>query len=389
MQQKFCKIYWFLLGVFAGCQCGNLPENDSELYTQQKKYYNLEAIDLGTIEAKGDLIFVFNNKQLIKEGSIYVSQDLLVYRTKDEKWGATVIGRGGISGYLKVSVGQELLREVEISTTNEVVNYQEEIGKEWPGMHNIGNTCFANATYKLLAICTGFERVLSNDTEGGINTTLRNIINGIRLGHRSALKEEVVNKKIGGLFLDVLEKVDNSAKFNDRNQHDAQVFLFHVVNLVYPWPADDDNEKLQALLELPKLDNPFLHIYKQENGDFVPTIFPVTSKKFFLVNLPLFDIVASTIPLQKQPIEIPIPSEVVRPYYDAKTYEKIGEKKYKLIGVIQHIGSDMSSGHYVAYTNHGTQGWYLHNDSQVKPVPAFNTLRTLKWLGLYKIDDQL
>lgn len=385
MTRKFCNIYWLLFIISAGCQCGNVAEKELGLPTKQKKYYNLEAIELGAIEAKEALSFVFNNQQLTHEGSMYLSPDLLVYQTKDQKWRATVIGKGGITGYLKISAGQKLLGEVEINTTNGVVNYQEGLGHEWPGLYNIGNTCFANATYNLLARCSGFEQVLSKDIEGGINTALRNIINGIRLGHRSALQDEVVNKKIGALFLDVLEKVDNRSKFNDRNQHDAQEFLFYIVNLLYPWPTSEaTNEDLQALLDLPKLDNPFLHIYKNKGGDFVYDIPHYTSSKLFLLRLPLFDIVSTTTPSSSQLAEIAIPHEVARSYYDAKTYEKIEEKQYKLIALIQHIGSNMSSGHYVAYINHGAQGWYLYNDKQVKAVPAFSALRTLKWVGLYE-----
>jgi hypothetical protein len=388
MKQVLCKSYWLTLLLLTGCNCDDphTANNDVAPPSQQKKYYNLEAIDL-TIEAKGELSFVYNNQQLTKEGDLYLSKDLVVYPTKDGKWQATVIGQGGISSKLKINADQKLLQEVAITTTNQVIAYKEELGKEWPGMYNIGNTCFANSVYKLIARCSGFDQALSKDVEEGINTALRNIVNGIRLGHRSALKEELVNRKLGALLLDKLEKADSMHRFNNRKQYDVEEFLLSVVNLLYPKRPISD-EDVEALLEMPTLDNPLAYILKEKGGEFDYSLISLITyaSNYFFVKLPLFDVVITQ---SQQVIPMVMPHELVRPYYDYKTEKKIGEKKYKLIAVVHHIGSSMSSGHYVAYINHGTQGWYLQDDTQVKPVPAPHSINTMKCVGLYEPDDQL
>jgi hypothetical protein len=387
MQRMLYKSCWITLLLLAGCNCGNSDgsekDNKDNLEPlQQQKYYNLKAIDLA-IEAKGEFSFVYNNQQLTKEGDIYLSEDLLVYRTQDGKWRATVIGKGGISSHLKISAGQGLLQEVEISTTNEVVGYRDEVGKEWPGMYNIGNTCFANAMYKLIARCSGFDQVLSKDIEGGIHTALRNIVNGIRLGHKSALQEEVVNRKISALFLDKLEE-NGLRRFNDRTQQDSQLFLMEILRLLYP-NRPINNDAVKALLDIPKLDNPVGYIAKLEGDPLYNHGADEWVSGCLLVKPPLFYIEVIS---ERAETDIATPQNLVKSYYDYKTEKKLGEKKYKLIALVHRIGSSMSSGHYVAYINHG-QEWYLQNDSQVNQAPALNSVRTLKWIGLYEPDDQL
>lgn len=246
MERSSFNCFLLLLLVFIGCECGKEVDVLQTTPIQPKTYYNLETIDLG-INSKRDLSFEFNDKQLAKEGDLYLSEDLMVYETKEGKWYATVIGKGGISSNLKISHHGNLVQAVSISTTPEVFGYQDELGKEWPGMRNIGNTCFANSTYKLIARCSGFDKTLSKDIEGGINTLLRNIVNGIRLGKRSAIQEYIVNRKVSALFLDKLSE-NTEERFNNRMQNDAFSLFKIITFLLYPvndlWLQEWENKNM-------------------------------------------------------------------------------------------------------------------------------------------------
>jgi hypothetical protein len=395
MTKKLFKIYWLVLVLFVGCRCGTMPGNNvlqktpTEPQIESQKYYNLEVIDLD-IEAKDNLSFEFNDKSLIKEGDLYLSEDLMVYLTKEDKWQATVVGKGGINSRLKISAGQNLLKEVGITTTNEVFGYQDELGKEWPGMHNIGNTCFANVVYKLIARCSGFDNALSNDTEDSINTLLRNIVNGIRLGKRSALQEQIVNNKISKLFLDKLTEKSGRI-YNCKAQEDSGEFFYEIEQLLYPTSpitVDLVSPELDNLINESKREKPaFKYIVKEEVSGEIYEMSYLSSAKVAAkcLSLPRFFMYKSS-GLESEK-EKKVLENLQIPLWDYKTNKKLEEKTYKLIGLAYHLGSSTDSGHYVAYINFNEHGWYEHNDSRVTPVGALQSLTTAKLITVYELQD--
>ncbi len=397
MERNSLNCFLLLLLVFIGCKCGNISEEVDVLQTtpiQPKTYYNLEAIDLG-INSKRDLSFEFNDKQLAKEGDLYLSEELMVYQTKEEKWYATVIGRGSISSNLKVSHHGNLVQEVSISTTPEVFGYRDELGKEWPGMCNIGSTCFANSAYKLIARCSGFDEALSKDIEGGINTSLRNIVNGIRLGKRSALPEDTVNSKVSALFLDKLSE-NAGERFNNRMQNDAFSFFNEITFSLYP--VNDlllQEWKNKNMIDKFKQErHPFYYISKVTTTDgsnyvgisqhiypLIPDIQAhVQSMDEKYLSLPQFFIYLSNVAAHKE--ETKIIENLQVPLWDYETDKKPEEKTYKLIGFFQHI-----PGHYLAYINFNAQGWYQHSDSSVKPVAPLKSVASENLVAIYELQE--
>lgn len=228
------KIYSLCIFLCVGCHCSTNPEiSTTPSHIPSQSYHNLEIIKLG-IKGSDSFSFEFNGKKLVSKDNVYLSEDLIVYQTQANEWHATVIGPGEVSSKLKISNPKGVVQEVDITTTNKVFAYQDEIGPEWPGMQNIGSTCFSNSVYKLIARCSGYDTELSKDSVEGIHTYLRNIVNGIRLGKKSALQEKSVNRKVSELFLDRLGQLGKWEKYNDKQQHDAATFLLEIQKLLYP-----------------------------------------------------------------------------------------------------------------------------------------------------------
>lgn len=78
-----------------------MPVPTESTQTAPATFYNLEAIDLA-IQDQPQLSFVFNNKKLDAKSGLHMSDDIIVYRTTEGKWKATVIGPGGIESALAI-----------------------------------------------------------------------------------------------------------------------------------------------------------------------------------------------------------------------------------------------------------------------------------------------
>jgi hypothetical protein len=444
MTRKGSKIYWLILLAFIGCRCAADASDmltNEEKGSEGKEYMNLQAIDLDidiALEAEGALAFEFDGQELAKERDGYISDTLFVYKsTKDGKYRATVIGKGGIKSKLKISNAKGIFKEIPIHTTNKLCEYQDALGPEWPGLPNIGNTCFTNSVYKLIARCPGYDEVLSKDTEGGIHTLLRSIINGIRLGNQSAFQEQKVSGKVVELFLAKLAELTPSENFNNRNQNDLEAFFRELMKILYPQSRRSKINNLQEgeqLLRNDKLMGPFSFITKFQNEaenaieykitykeasiifgttltGIVDTLLgnPITTAtgsvyfetleknmqgqtKIFSIKLPRFLIWSVVLALdnsgKKETYDLKKLAELKLPIFDYQTSKKINEKTYKLIGFAHHIGSSCNSGHYVAYINFNTYGWYKQDDARVTKIsPLINTVDTLAITALYECQD--
>jgi hypothetical protein len=230
---------------------------------------------------------------------------------------------------------------------------------------------------------------LSNDTEDSINTLLRNIVNGIRLGKRSALQEEIVNKKISKLFLDKL--TEQSGKiYNCGAQEDLGEFFYEIEQLLYPTDlpfVDFVSPELDNLIDEFKLKKPaFRCIVKEEVTGEIYEMPYLTSDKSAIkcLSLPRFFMCKSrSLKIEQKKIL----ENLQIPLWDYKTNKQVEEKTYKLIGFGHHLGSSEDSGHYVAYINFNAHGWYEHNDSRVTPVGALQSVTTRNLITVYELQD--
>jgi hypothetical protein len=400
MKNNFLKYCWLVLVLLGGCVCASQPNRPSSDIGPvgndiKKQFYNLEAIDLG-LPLQEVLSFSFNGKELSKEGELYVSDDLVVYKDKEGKWQATVIGMGGIDSTLKIIAKEGLIKEIPIQTTSEVFPYQDLLGPQWPGIYNIGNSCFANAIYKLIARCPGFDQVLSQDIEGAIHTSLRNIVNGIRLGERSALHDKIINNKVSKLFLDQLSTCSGEV-YNAGKQEDSFLFLYSINSLLYKQETSSvDEQNLSAVIDHINLKQyPFAHV-----TEFINRRLGKSNIEYYLTPALTFNLnetqnerylsapqylVYSSTGANKEVIQKTAQASI----WDHKTNQKLKTETYKLIGFAYHVGSTNTSGHYIADINFNEYGWYKHNDDQVSRTVFPESLTTYKVVAFYALQDKL
>jgi len=246
-------------------------------------------------------------------------------------------------------------------------------------LYNLGNTCFANATYKLIARCSGFDTVLSQDIPNNIHTALRNIVNGIRLGKRSALCEKSVNEKLSAMFLDQLVSVDKPTnktfQFNDRGQHMAYHLLLSIMALLYP---EYDSKPSSPFAVTTKIDIPKkLAMVRHQ------IVYESLQPSFSLVKTSQFYIGYYQESNTKS-VAIDIPELITIQNIDPQTKQPV-EKIYKRIAIVRHIGSTPNSGHYIAYIRHEDE-WYEHNDAkEVNKKDPGNSINTFGLVVLYEL----
>lgn len=409
--------------MLSACDCRGLNESTQFKQShQQESFYNLEAIELGTYNLQSPSFF-FNGQALVQEGPLYTSPDLLVYCTKSGNWRATFIGKGYIRGTLEIKVDNKLVKQVPLSNNSNLVRYADQLGTEWPGIYNVGNSCFANAIYKLMARCEGFDVVINQDKTGSLPTSLRNMINGIRLGKRSSLQEESVNRWLNKRLLELISSHPNlppglNKNFNDQSGNDSRLFLTAIYTLLY---KEDSLRKIkiqppQMNLYLEQGKNlPFQIIRKNKLTNNLVQEIPITVCKAnilfssdlthweatgfingwqsFLYQAPAFMVVDMTtgiLPPATDGHYLRLQeSQKVRIYhYQDDSY--ISDKEYQLIGFTCGVHR-----HATAYIYFPNYGWYCHNDAVVSQE-QFDKISAIHWpnatathnlqvLALYKL----
>jgi len=368
-----------IISLFSHCQCWNSePTIPAPIQIPHKVFYNLEVIDL-EINDQEYLSFVFNGKELKldEKSGLYMSDDLIVYHTKEGKWKATVIGVGGVESSLEIKSKDDSIKELHIKTTSEVFPYKDELGPEWPGLYNIGNTCFANSEYKLIARSSVFDKVLNQDKPKEIHTYLRNIVNGIRLAKRSALQEESVNRKVSEFLLDQLT-IQSENIWNDRRQRSTGALLGDIARCISPItsriiPAQDV-EAVIADMEVRPSTNECLVLNndKVTYEEFLITIFAGRKLEGVLngKEIGYKDLLTAPRNLIFRSIEESdnFSGTIQVPIWDYNTKKQVAFKTYKPVALCVHSGSSTSSGHYVAFINFKKNGWFQHNDSRVTKI---------------------
>lgn len=366
-----------ILVAFLGCTCSGQPTIE-----HNRPLFNLEALDLA-IQGQKELCFNFNGQTLIQERDIYCSDDLIVYQNPTGAWQATVIGQGHIQGKLQISNQAGLVKEVNIANTQAVFGYQETLVNQWPKLHNIGNTCFANAIYKLLARCPGFDTALNQHTE---DVTISNMVNGIRLGQRSALHHGNINKKISEQFL-VTMSAKSGHNYSNRQANNGIQFYRDILDLWYvqqsiaikdtdipAWLCKPDSANLFARITQAKTSKQAKYVTYPLTSYANLKNFIVTQQNIFL-QLPRFFTVWFTAGIQEIPETLCIP---------CKSNNKLSNKSYQLIGISNHL-----QGHRVAYIYSKVHGWYLHDDMSItKCRPSLKSAEGIEsGLAIYELQD--
>ena len=83
-------------------------------------------------------------------------------------------------------------------------------------------------------------------------------------------------------------------------------------------------------------------------------------------------------------VDVDFPEEL-----DANQYWNNGEKKYKLVGVIEHLGQSGEAGHFIANCKHFNGEWLIFSDSSIYSRDDKNKYQTygIPYLLFYRKED--
>lgn len=88
---------------------------------------------------------------------------------------------------------------------------------------------------------------------------------------------------------------------------------------------------------------------------------PIKFPEFLIINIKRFEQYNNAYRKIKKPLEYPL--EINMDEYCNKPWARLG--KFNLVGIINHKGKTIESGHYVAFTKRFDGHWYHCNDSTV------------------------
>ena len=72
---------------------------------------------------------------------------------------------------------------------------------------------------------------------------------------------------------------------------------------------------------------------------------------------------------------------------DINNYLETKGNKYKLIGVIEHLGQSGETGHFIANCKHFNGEWYIFSDSTIYPTKNNYNKYGIPYLLFYRRED--
>ena len=72
---------------------------------------------------------------------------------------------------------------------------------------------------------------------------------------------------------------------------------------------------------------------------------------------------------------------------DINNYLETKGNKYKLIGVIEHLGQSGETGHFIANCKHFNGEWYIFSDSSIYPTNNKYQQYGIPYLLFYRRED--
>ncbi len=185
------------------------------------------------------LSFKINNIPFLKKGeNLYVSDSMLIYK-ENNKFFAIIIGDLITSSNLDIFKDENIIDSLIVRGSMEMVGLSENIS-EWPGLINLGNTCFFNSAIKALASTRVLDSQLETYREGNMEiiNSIKSLINAIRLGKGSPFYNS--NSKLNGevqkeLIQKILINISNSSAYervDDKRQHDCSEVMNRILEAV-------------------------------------------------------------------------------------------------------------------------------------------------------------
>jgi len=243
-----------------------------------------------------------------------------------------------------------------------------------PRIQNLGNTCYANSVYQSLLALPGFRK----ECEKYQNLPIRRqfqIMNNFN-------RENYYGHKPNDLFSIVREK---NSKFKIGQQNDSREFLSCLLSLldaeltgnIHP----DDSSSITSLF-----DGSVRYKCECKAKDyekFKILSFPLSKNKIEenLEELLLQKRFCAVCELAKCTVQLKKPPPVWIIHLDRYSdglknqipiiFPKTLQDKYQLYAVITQHGSTLSSGHYSAYINDGSNYWYCCSDINVYQLREF------------------
>jgi len=311
----------------------------------------------------------------------------------------------------------------------------KQVYKIGPGLQNVGNTCFLNSVLQMLTYTTPFANYLLDKTHS--KTCIK------KNGQFCALCafENHVNRVFGGNQkreiqpTEILKNIKQiNKKFRIGRQEDSQEFLRDLIDAFQKSAVGFVEKPAPKLLETTDISKIFggklkssveckechhkseifenffdlsLELNKNDSIQKCLDVFfkaeelkgsnkyrcsgcnklVEASKKFSIhqrpvvltIHLKRFDNLFMRISKINRHIQFP-ETLSLKSYVDEKTSEPL---VYDLQGMVIHMGSGCSCGHYFSYVKNSNNSWFLMNDEDVRPSQLQNVMRQNAYLLTY------